>query len=66
MYDTENQRFVALDPIMNGSRYDISEWVTDPTMFVQYLYVKNLPLIMVDPVGKDAFIINNITEFLLR
>ena len=51
MYDAENRRFVALDPIMDGSRYDISEQVTDPTMFVQYLYVQNNPLIWVDPLG---------------
>lgn len=36
---------------MDGSRYDISERVTDPTMFVQYLYVKNMPLIATDPLG---------------
>lgn len=52
MYDAENRRFVALDPIMDGSRYDISERVTDPTMFVQYLYVKNMPLVAVDPLGR--------------
>jgi len=51
MYDAENRRFVALDPIMDGSRYDISERVTDPVMFVQYLYVKNMPLIATDPLG---------------
>lgn len=51
MYDAENRRFVALDPIMDGSRYDISERVTDPVMFVQYLYVKNMPLISIDPLG---------------
>lgn len=51
MYDAENRRFVALDPIMDGSKYDISERITDPTMFVQYLYVKNMPLIATDPLG---------------
>lgn len=51
MYDAENRRFVALDPIMDGSVYDISERVTDPMMFAQYLYVKDNPLRWIDPLG---------------
>ena len=51
MYDAENRRFVALDPIMDGSVYDISERVTDPMMFVKYLYVKDNPLRWIDPLG---------------
>ena len=51
MYDAENRRFVALDPIMDGSVYDISERVTDPMMFVKYLYVKDNPLVYIDPLG---------------
>lgn len=54
MYDAENRRFVALDPIMDGSVYDISERVTDPMMFAQYLYVKDNPLRWVDPLGREA------------
>lgn len=51
MYDAENRRFTSLDPIMDGSVYDISEQVTDPMMFTQYLYVKENPLRWVDPLG---------------
>ena len=57
MYDAENRRFVALDPIMDGSVYDISERVTDPMMFAQYLYVKNMPLVAIDPLGLVVYYI---------
>lgn len=52
MYDAENRRFTSIDPILDGSRYDLSQYTTAPVMFVQYLYVRNMPLIAVDPLGK--------------
>lgn len=43
-YDAENRRFISMDPV-KGS-------VKDPISMVQYLYVKNAPLIYTDPTGE--------------
>ena len=52
MYDAENKRFDAVDPILDSSGYDISSYVSDPMMLVQYLYVKDSPLVYVDEDGE--------------
>ena len=41
-----------MDPILNASKYDIQDYVDNPTQLVQYLYVKNNPLIHIDPTGE--------------
>ena len=39
-YDADNRRFTAVDPILDPSQYDLSQYTTDPMQLVQYLYVK--------------------------
>ena len=63
MYDAENRRFTSLDPIMDGSVYDISGRVTDPMMFVQYLYVKDNSLTNVDPLGLVSYPVLNLIGY---
>ena len=55
MYDAENRRFVGIDPILDGSKFDLSEYTNDPVRFVQYPYVRDNPLIYVDPLGLREF-----------
>ncbi|MEL7648765.1 MAG: RHS repeat-associated core domain-containing protein [Sedimentibacter sp.] len=50
-YDAGDRRFTAIDPILDGSKYDITDYAKDPVQFVQYLYVKNNPVIYIDPDG---------------
>ncbi len=50
-YDAEDRRFVAFDPILDASEYDIKSCLSNPVQFVQYLYVKNQPLLLIDPLG---------------
>ena len=50
-YDADNRRFVALDPILDPSQYDLREYVTDPMQLVQYLYVKNNAVNWIDLLG---------------
>ena len=52
MYDADNKRFAAIDPILNPAEYSISNYVSDPMMLVQYLYVKDSPLVYVDEDGE--------------
>jgi len=52
MYDAANRQFMAVDPILDPSEYDLKEYVRTPVMLVQYLYVKNGPLVYVDPLGQ--------------
>ena len=51
MYDAENKRFDAIDPILNPAEYSISNYVSDPMMLVQYLYAKNNPIRWIDLLG---------------
>ena len=51
MYDAENKRFTAIDPILDPAGYDIRGYVTDPMMLVQYLYVKDNAVNRLDPHG---------------
>ena len=50
-YDAENRRFVAIDPILDPSVYDIKDYVDKPMQLVQYVYVQNNPIIVIDPLG---------------
>lgn len=50
-YDADNRRFTAVDPILDPSRYDLREYVTDPMQLVQYLYVKNNAVNWIDLLG---------------
>lgn len=51
-YDADNRRFVAVDPILDPSQYDLREYVTDPMQLVQYLYVKNNAVNWIDLLGE--------------
>ena len=50
-YDADNRRFTAVDPILDPSRYDLREYVTDPMQLVQTLYVKDNAVNWVDLLG---------------
>ena len=50
---------MAVDPILDGSAYDLSGYTIDPQRFVQYLYVKDNPLIYIDPLGEMEAILPN-------
>ena len=52
MYDAENKRFAAVDPILELSQYDIRAYVTDPMRLMQYLYVKDNAVNWIDPLGE--------------
>ena len=54
MYDAENKRFTAGDSILDPSKYDLREYVTNPMQLAQYLYVKNNAVNRIDPTGKVA------------
>ncbi len=49
MYDAENKRFDAVDPILDPAEYSISNYVSDPMMLVQYLYVVDNPYLFHRP-----------------
>ena len=51
LYDAEMRRFTAMDPILDASGFDIKDYAKDPMQLVQYLYVKNNPLVYIDPTG---------------
>ena len=51
MYDAENKRFDAVDPILNPAEYSISNYVSDPMMLVQYLYVRDNAVNRIDLLG---------------
>ena len=51
MYDAENKRFTAGDSILDPSKYDLREYVTNPMQLAQYLYVKDNAVIWIDPTG---------------
>lgn len=50
-YSATDRRFVAIDPILNAGKYDISSYLKDPMLLIQYLYVKDNPLTNIDPLG---------------
>ena len=51
-YDAHDRRFTAVDPILDPSQYDLREYVKNPVQLVQYLYVENMPIIALDPLGQ--------------
>ena len=51
-YDAHDRRFTGVDPILDPSQYDLREYVQNPVQLVQYTYVKNSPLIYIDPLGE--------------
>ena len=53
MYDAENKRFTAGDSILDPSKYDLREYVTNPMQLVQYLYVSDNAIIFIDPLGES-------------
>ena len=56
MYDAENKRFDAVDPILDPAGYDINSYATDPMQLVQYLYVKDNPVNRIDPLGEIDYL----------
>jgi len=58
LYDADDRRFTAVDPILDPSRYDLSWYVTDPMQLVQYLYVGNNAVNWVDPLGLTAVVLS--------
>lgn len=51
MYDAADRRFVSIDPILDGTKYDLSEYTTEAINFTAYVYVQDNPLRWVDPLG---------------
>ncbi|MEA5095220.1 MAG: RHS repeat-associated core domain-containing protein [Sedimentibacter saalensis] len=51
-YDAQNRRFDSIDPILDGSKYDITDYAKNPVQLVQYLYVRNNPVVYIDPHGE--------------
>ena len=51
-YDADNRRFVAVDPILDASQYDLTAYTRTPVIYDQYIYVKNGPLIYIDEDGE--------------
>lgn len=54
MYDAENRRFVSIDPILDGTKYDLKDYTTEAINFSAYVYVKDNPLRWIDPLGLMA------------
>ena len=50
-YDAHDRRFTAVDPILDPSGYDLREYVENPVQLVQYLYVANDPILLIDLLG---------------
>ena len=61
-YDADNRRFAAVDPILEPSQYDISQYATDPMQLVQYLYVKDNAVNWIDPLGLEYVLLSDIAE----
>ena len=57
-YDANGRHFVAMDPILDPSQYDLSAYVQEPMLFMQYLYAVDNPLINVDINGLCYFDVN--------
>ena len=51
MYDAENKRFDAVDPILDPARYEIGLYVLNPMMLVQQVYAFDAPYTYIDPLG---------------
>ena len=48
MYDAENKRFDAVDPILDASRYEIEKYVPNSAQLAYYLYTFDNPTTLVD------------------
>ena len=53
-YSAEDKRFVAMDPVLDASQYDLKEYIKNPIQLVPYLYVMDRPLVYTDPTGTTA------------
>lgn len=53
MYDADNKRFDAVDPILDPAEYNIISYVNDPMMLVQYLYVADNAVTYIDVTGQS-------------
>ena len=53
-YDAYNRTFTAQDPILDPSQYDLREYVKEPMALVQYLYVRDNAIILIDPLGESV------------
>ena len=51
MYDAENKRFDAVDPLLDASWYEIKPYAVHSAQLTQYLYVTNNPGFYVDLLG---------------
>jgi RHS repeat-associated protein len=58
-YDAENRRFAAVDPILDATQYDLRDYVGAPVELVQYIYVRNQPVILIDPDGYAPYTIKS-------
>ena len=61
IYDPTYKRFLAVDPILDPSKYDVSNYSKEPMMFNQYIYVMDNPIKYVDPLGM-FYILNVINK----
>ena len=52
MYDAENKRFDAVDPILDASKGNIKELLKKPALLTQYTYALDAPFTHIDPTGK--------------
>ena len=43
--------YISVDPILDGTEYDLTEYVYEVVNFTAYLYVRDNPLRWVDPLG---------------
>lgn len=50
-YDAYNRTFTAQDPILDPSQYDLREYVKEPMALVQYLYVRDNAVNLIDILG---------------
>ena len=47
-YDASNRRFVAVDPILDASQYNLKKYLSDPILLLEYVYVQNNAITNVD------------------
>ena len=58
-YDAYNRMFTAQDPILDPSQYDLREYVKEPMALVQYLYVRDNAINLIDLLGLVAAVNSN-------
>lgn len=52
MYDADNKRFDAVDPILDASKGNIKELLKKPALLTQYIYALDASFTHIDPTGK--------------